>query len=118
MDTKVPGVKVGADTNFVHYTGHDLEASYAQLVALLGPHTTEGDQYKVTTGWDLTFTTSSGQDIVVYLSDRKQTSEYDPDLWTVQEMRASPHMTWMVRGRGDEGLNEFCKAMQEAIAKL
>lgn len=118
MHTKVPGVTLGADTNFVHYTGHDLSASYAQLVALLGPHNSEGDKYKVTTAWELTFTTKSGEAQAVYLSDRKQTFEYDSDLWTVEEMRRSPRMSWMVRGRGPYGLEEFVEVMKTAINSL
>lgn len=113
MTTKIPGVTLGGDLNGTSLCGY-VEASYAQLKALLGEPNADGDGYKVSTEWVCTF-----EDKTFTLYDYKETNLYDDkDAPSVEEFRALKSYDWHIGGNSREGAERFKVAIQKAIREL
>ncbi len=114
METKIEGVTLGVIPGTADTGGclkGEIEASFTDLVALLGPPNTSGDGHKVSTEWTVTH---AGR--VWRLYDYKETSTYSDDLPSVEEFRALPTYAWHVGGNGDA--SAFTEVVGRAIAKL
>ena len=83
MKSKIKGYKVGGNMNGTSYHGHNVRATYSQLVKLLGTPE-ESDGYKVSGEWCLEG--PNGETVTVY--DWKSTSLYDGDGPSVADFRA------------------------------
>lgn len=92
---------------------HYVEASYKDLVALLG-EPSDSDGYKVSTEWNLTHE-ESGEPIALY--DYKETHLYDPDLPSVEKFRALDSYEWHIGARSKQVARNFAAALEEAISK-
>jgi len=71
-------------------------ASYKQLEKLFGFPNCEGDEYKVSTEWNLV----SEDGKVVTLYDYKRTDLYSSGYPTVDEFRSLPVYEWHIGGKG------------------
>lgn len=103
----VPGVVLGGDLNGTCAKG-SLRTSFGELVRLFGPPNGNGDGYKVSTEWVLTY---GGQPFSIY--DYKGTRSYESDLPTVEEFRRLPEYDWHIGGRVDA--RPFIAAITTAI---
>lgn len=73
-----------------------FRASFADLVALLGPPNADGDGQEVSTAWNVEF---GGEHYHIY--DYKQTNLYREGLPSVTEFRNLPAYSWHVGGEKD-----------------
>jgi len=86
-----------------------VKTSYANLVRLFGEPNSEGDEYKVSTEWNLR--RSGGGVATIY--DYKETNLYDSDGMTVDEFRQLPEYNWHIGGNSQEiaiELREFIES--------
>jgi hypothetical protein len=109
--TKVPGVTLGGENCGTSLAGY-LSASYKDLVKLLGRPNCEGDGYKVSTEWVLTF---RGETFTLY--DYKETRTYDRDLPSVQAFRRLPMFDWHI-GANSKNVSAFRDAIGAALDAL
>lgn len=88
--------KIDPNANPAGCSFHDttIDCSFSQLVALFGPPL-ESDGYKISGEW--LFTDKSGNVATVY--DWKETSLYDSDYPTVEELRSQPVVEWHIGAR-------------------
>lgn len=75
----------------------EFTASYADLVTLLGEPNSTGDEYKVSTEWNLEL--EDGTNFRIY--DWKMTSLYDSDGLSVEDFRKLPSYEWHLGGPND-----------------
>mgnify|MGYP003395093666 CR=1 FL=1 len=80
-----------------------VEASYTQLLQILGPHEAESDGYKVSTEWQLVG--DDGSEVSVY--DYKETNLYGRALPTVERFRSRPRYDWHVGASSMAAANRF-----------
>lgn len=112
--TKIPGVTLGGEHNGSSLAGY-MSAPYKALRTLLGPPNCEGDGYKVSTEWVVTF---GGQTYTIY--DYKETRGYDRDLPSVRTFRALPVYDWHIGHGGGSRANisAFRNAVMAAVEAL
>jgi len=110
--TKIPGVTLNPD-------GMDggqvatIEAPYASLAALLGPPNAEGDGYKVSTWWLITF-----EGHTFGIRDYKATKLYGADLPAVAKFRKLPMYEWSICGSSERPvLDKFVAALRAALVE-
>lgn len=109
-ETRVKGVFLGGDIYETSLRDY-VNASYADLVHLLGEPNGEGDGYKVSTIWELTF---EGHTVTLY--DYKETNLYDDkSAPSVEEFRALPSYNWHLGGRRDLPVDKFKAAFNVAL---
>ena len=110
--TKVPGVTLGGNMNGTSLRG-EFVASFAQLRALLGDPNSDGDGYKVSTEWVLTF---RGSTFTIY--DYKATALYDDEPLSVEAFRGLPSYSWHVGApsvAAPQTVLDFIRAMLDAV---
>lgn len=116
METRIKGVFRGGEPSGTSLKG-EIEASYADLVALLGEPQYKVDRRnpqsdgKCSTEWNLT---CDGRVFTLY--DYKKTSLYDPDLPSPAEFRALPSYSWHIGAR--DGVEPFLNLLESALAGL
>lgn len=111
--TKVPGITLGGDYAGTSLLGY-MEASYRDLVRVLGKPNAEGDQYKVSTEWVVTF---AGRTFTIY--DYKVTRLYDRGGISVKAFRALPKFEWHIGGTAkDMTFEQLRSVILHAIAQL
>lgn len=100
-----------AGTCFQEY----VTASYLELFELFGSPNSKGDEYKVSTEWDLVLK-NEGAIITIY--DWKTTVLYDPGGISVDELRRLPEYEWHIGAKSSlSGLTakEYIKKELEVI---
>lgn len=108
--SKISNITNGGSANDTSLCGY-LPAPYAALADLLG-EPGEGDGYKVSTEWVVTF---KGKTFTLY--DYKVTSQYEgSDAPTVEEFRAWPTFEWHVGAHTEKAAQEFIAVMSDAVA--
>lgn len=90
-----------------------LTASFDDLVWLLGPPNSSGDEYKVSTRWVLVF-----KGIPVRLYDYKETSLYETGLMSVSQFRQLPVYQWHVGAKSSTEARAFVAHMQKHLSKI
>lgn len=107
--TKVPNLtlldRFGGGTSLIGY----MTASYKDLHRVLGPPNVEAGD-KVSTEWAVKY---KGYAFTIY--DYKETNIYDRSLPSVRKFRSLPSYEWHIGGHGTLGLEEFKRAILEAI---
>lgn len=118
MKTKIEGITLSDKFPSSALVGN-IDASYKELEALLGPPNGEasGDG-KVSTEWVLGH---NGQ--VFSLYDYKETSLYDSELPSVEAFRAQPSYCWHIGGHvvgieGHRAREGFVECLQKAFRAL
>jgi hypothetical protein len=96
-----------------HLQGH-LEATYADLVRLLGSPNAPVDDYKTTTAWSLQY---EGAPISIY--DYKATSAYGSGRPSPEKFRAlSRKHSWHVGSDGSETAARGIQRIKDSIARV
>jgi hypothetical protein len=87
---------------------------YAHLEALLGPPNAEGDGYKVSTWWLLSF-----EGVTFGIRDYKATRMYGAELPAVAKFRKLPMYEWSICGTSARPvLDKFVAALRAALAEV
>lgn len=98
-ETKIKGIYKSYDADAGGSLAGYVTASYADLVILLGDPNSEGDEYKVSTEWNLEL--EDGTQFRLY--DYKETSLYASDLPSVEKFRAQKSYSWHLGGPNPGG---------------
>ncbi len=105
----IPDSKANVDGTSYH--GDDVEATFAELVAVLGPPNQAGDGYKVSSEWTLV---RVDRKAVAVLYDYKMTSLYDPEYPSVEEFRKL-RSSWHVGAHKPEVSREFAQWLSRRV---
>ena len=91
-----------------------LTASFDELKSVFGEPNSPGDDYKVSTEWEIKGI-DSGAELTIY--DWKETVLYDSHELTVEDFRKLPSYEWHVGGNSKGGIFELTKFLGDKLGR-